>query len=126
VKPRTQIFLIDHGTFPFDVLVCIGVPLPRIKSWCRGRGSVLSAEVIEWLLKPGPGVTVVLDSGRTIVSLQPQTDPAAFHGYVAHELLHCVDFLFRRIGIEHSSESHEAFAYQIGYLTEQFYRRLKQ
>lgn len=66
-----------------------------------------------------------IEGGQTIVRLRSKpNDP---HGYsvVAHEIFHAVDFIMRRIGITLGSDSDEAYAYLIGYVTREFFKAIK-
>lgn len=57
-----------------------------------------------------------LKTGAIIIRFKDDIDDA---GIVAHESLHAVVFLFKKIGIEFSYESEEAYAYTLEYLTNQ-------
>lgn len=57
-----------------------------------------------------------LKTGAILIRFSKNIDDA---GIVAHEALHAVVFLFKKIGIEFSYESEEACAYTLEYLTNQ-------
>jgi len=50
-------------------------------------------------------------------------DPAS-HGTLAHEIFHAIDFVLRDVGMVLSEQSYEAYAYLIGYLTKEIYKKL--
>lgn len=50
-------------------------------------------------------------------------DPES-HSTLAHEIFHVVDMVLRAVGMTLTVSSHESYAYLIGYLTEQIYKRL--
>ena len=60
-----------------------------------------------------------LIGGQTIIRLPKKPKTAQEFGTMAHEIFHAVDFITRRIGLRLTPNSDEAFAYLIGYVTEQ-------
>ena len=54
----------------------------------------------------------MLLGGQTIIRIDCSKDIPT----LTHEVFHAVEFLFERVGIKHSNDSSEAFAYQIKYL----------
>lgn len=119
-------FVINHGTYPFDVLVCIGKTDEEVYKELEKFGHELSDEDKEYLKCNGDGRTVMLDGGQTVLRVKIYKDKAKMAGFIAHEVFHAVEFLFDRIKIKHDVEiSSEAFAYQIGHLTKQIYEKLK-
>jgi len=122
---KKTMFIVPHGTYKFDVMVCIGTTDETLHKELHRRGVKLTQEDKEILKLRGDGRTVMLDGGQTVIRVRPQKNKAAFRGSLAHEIFHAVEFLFSRIGIQHDFEkSGEAFAYQIGHLTEQIYAQL--
>lgn len=57
-----------------------------------------------------------LKTGAILIRFKDNIDDA---GIVAHESLHAVVFLFKKIGIDFAYESEEAYAYTLEYLTNQ-------
>jgi hypothetical protein len=57
-----------------------------------------------------------LKTGAILIRFKDNIDDA---GIVAHEALHAVVFLFKKIGIDFTYESEEAYAYTLEYLTNQ-------
>lgn len=43
---------------------------------------------------------------------------------VAHELMHVTFDILRKVGISHTWESEESYAYLLGYLVKEFYRKI--
>lgn len=123
-------FIIDLVVYPFDIMFSIGesdkefmrtlkdrLPkkyLPKksednicqLEDECRGR---------TWHH---------LEGGQTIIRLKKKPKSEQEMGSLAHEIFHAVDFIFRHVGIQLSSDSDEAYAYLIGYITEQFYKNI--
>lgn len=119
-------FVVSHGTYPFDVLVCIGQSDHEVYSTLKSFGHLLTAEDKEILKCEGNGRTVMLDGGQTVLRVNMYKDKALLASYIAHEVFHAVEFLFDRIKLKHDVNiSSEAFAYQIGHLTRQIYDKFK-
>lgn len=57
-----------------------------------------------------------LKTGSILIRFKDDIDNP---GIVAHEALHAVVFLFKKIGIDFAYESEEAYAYTLEYLTNQ-------
>ena len=124
MKKKTM-FIVDNGTYPFDILVCIGSSHVEIKKRIEKTGYKLSQEEEDKLWMNGNGRTVMLLGGQTILRVDLIKGKAKFHANMAHEIFHAVEFLFNRIGLFYDLEkSSEAFAYQIAYLTGSIYERL--
>lgn len=117
-------FVVDQGTYPFDILVCIGCDHEEIVAKLKKLGTKLDEEETEKLWMSGVGRTVMIRSGQTILILKDIKNKCSFHANLFHEVFHAVEFLFDRIGIKHGEDSSEAFAYQIGYLTRSIYEKL--
>lgn len=70
----------------------------------------------------GRGRTVMFVNGCTVVQVKTVDGVIQFWGTVAHEVFHAVEFLFNRIDLKHdTSVSSEAWAYQVGHLTQGIY-----
>lgn len=122
IKP----FIANHGTYPFDVLVCIGSSDEEVFKELKKFGQNLSDEDKEILKCNGDGRTVMLESGATVLRVKVYKNKAQMASYIAHEVFHAVEFLFDRIKLKHDVHiSSEAFAYQIAHLTRQIYNKLK-
>lgn len=122
---KKQHFVINHGTYPFDVFVAIGYSHPEVTALLEKRlGRSLSSEELDDIEMNGEGRTVMLSGGHTILRMRPQKTKALMHATLAHEIFHAVEFLFDRIGLKHHITAGEAFAYQIQHLTEQIYKHL--
>jgi hypothetical protein len=123
---KKQIFIVDHGTYPFDVMVCIGRSHAEVVKSLSKRGYKLDDEETEKLWMSGKGRTIMLRNGATILRIDRFRRKADFYPFLFHEIFHAVEFLFEKIGLKHDVEtSSEAFAYQIQYLTGSILEQLK-
>ena len=113
---KKQIFRVNHGTYPFDVLICIGIKHKDVVNYLN-KYTEVTEEESEALVMNGNGRAVMLEGGQTILQLNNDVNAIDFYATLAHEVFHVVEFLFQRIGIKHDYEtSGEAFAYQIQYI----------
>jgi len=117
-------FVINNGTYPFDVLFCLGVSHEEICKKLKSLGTILSEEQKEKLWMKGLGRTVMFENNATVIRIDNIKNKAHFHANISHEVFHAVEFLFERIGLEYTVVGGEAFAYQIQHLTKQIYDKL--
>ena len=108
--------------YPFEVMLSIAQTNEELKN-------SLSRFGCDWsdLLDLPPtclGRTVMTDSSHTVIRFINRPETCQQYGTLAHEIFHAVDFIFRRIGMTLSEDSDEAYAYMIGYLTEEIYKKL--
>ena len=128
-KPRQKglNFVLNYGIYDFDVMYSLGEEDDQLKRNLRKAAPNISDEAIEDILTArSRGRTTMLTSGATVIRLRyvPKT-PEDF-GVLAHETFHAVEFLMARINMPLvSSVSGEAYAYAIGFLTEQLFKHLK-
>lgn len=123
-RRRKQRFIVDHGTYPFDVMVCVGCTPKEIVAALHRRGYQPTEEEIGQLWMRGLGRTVMLKSGATVLRIDCVVGSQHWEAVLAHEVFHAVEFLFDRIGLRYSNKSAEAWAYQLQYLTGSIYQRL--
>ena len=124
-KIKKQNFIVDQGTYPFDIFVCIGMSDEEVYKEID-KSYDLSEEEKESLVMSGNGRTVVLHGGQTILRMSNDIEVIDFYATLPHEVFHVVEFLFDRIGIKHDVEtSGEAYAYQIQYIMGSILSKLK-
>lgn len=121
-------FIVPLIVYPFDIMFSIGDTDKQLRKVLKKRLPKEEFDMCvedECLLKFGgmdKGRTVMLiTGGQTIVRLGKQPSYAV----VAHEIFHCVEFLFRRLNMPLTLDNDEAYAYLIGYITEMFYKQEK-
>lgn len=125
MEKKRKMFLINHGTYPFDILVCFDVPRCEIKKHLKRKfGLTLSDEDYDKLEMEGDGRTVMLGGCQTVMRINSRKNKASHYANIAHEVFHAVEFLFWRAGLRHHVKSGEAWAYQIAHLTRQIYENL--
>lgn len=117
-------FIVKGEIYPFDILISFGDNQKKLRKKLLRilpNESVLEELFIDGL---GSGRTIMFSSGQTLLWLKQK--PTSINGLAIlnHEIFHCVCFILRRIGITYSSDSDEAFAYFIQYLTNKIYSEL--
>ncbi|RJQ33884.1 hypothetical protein C4568_03725 [Candidatus Parcubacteria bacterium] len=125
MKKRKKPFVVTHGSYPFDVMVCIGTTHAEvIKALNKKMGRKMDKEEADYLELHSIGRTVMLDGGQTILMAEDLKNNPDFHANLSHEILHAVSFLFDRVGLPHTTQGDEAWAYQVGHLTREIYKHL--
>lgn len=119
-------FIIPLVVYTFDVMVSIAQTDEEIKGVLKKH---LPADIHDELhlaeFKNGSqGRAVMFSNGATLIRIRHQVKYASVRGVLAHEIFHVAEFIMDRIGIKHSLECSEAYAYLIGYLTEEIYKQI--
>jgi len=116
----TSIFVVAHGGYPFDVMVAIGASDSEVVAALAERGIDPTEEEARELSVEGEttveGRCVMLRGGGTVLRLRNFTDTPKHWGQLAHEVFHAVDSMLYKIGVRHSENSCEAYAYAIQHL----------
>lgn len=72
------------------------------------------------------GRTVMFSSNQTLIRLKEYPRTPTEYGNLQHEIFHAVTFIMDRIGMKLVvTESDEAYAYLVGYLTTEIYKKIK-
>lgn len=71
-------------------------------------------KIITSIMFQNPGYTIMIPDGSVIILLR--SDMCKDVSIIAHEAFHAVEFIMERVGILHSPETSEAFAYLLGYI----------
>jgi hypothetical protein len=70
------------------------------------------------------GNTSMFSKGETLLRLKEVPNGPVYMALLVHEIVHAVSFILRRVGIEHTSETEEAYTYAIQDVTERAFRRI--
>lgn len=125
-KHKSLNFIIPYQLYPFDVMVSLAesdeILFPKLKkllpesSW---------PDIDEIKLKAtGQGRMVMFSSGQTVIRTRYYPNSPLEFGHLQHEIFHAVEYLMERIGVKHTYECGEVYAYAIQYLTEKIYERV--
>lgn len=114
-RGKKDFLLIEGTVYPFDVLVTTeghGDVLEHIAN----KGYDLSEEEKSLLEMEGVGRTTMLKGGQVVIRLRKEKTKIGIDvPTLSHEISHATYFILSRIGIKHTDESDEAFAYLNGY-----------
>jgi hypothetical protein len=108
--------------YPFDVMVSCGQSDEELIKELTKKGVDAEEEKHLWQLASptAPGRTAMFSRGQTILRLRNFPDTSFDYGCLAHEVFHAVTFIMWKIGMKFKiMKSDEAYAYLVGYLTEQ-------
>lgn len=129
---KSTCFIIPLHVYPFDVLFSIGETDEQfrksIRKYCPPSviNDLGEDPLILKFTETSKGRTVHLNStNQTFIRLKHYPKTCSDYGDIAHEIFHAVEFIFHKIGLHHSVESGEAYAYLVGYLTKEIYKRLQ-
>lgn len=115
-------FVIDLVIYPFEVMVSFGQTDKELEKDLNKVG-------LDWDDKCkiiGMGKYVMFPNNTSLIRLFNYPEYHSDYGVLQHEIFHCVTFIMDKIGIELSLyKSDEAYAYLIGYLTEEIYKKIK-
>ena len=124
MKPKN--FVIPLNIYPFDVMVSFGQTdeeLLKNLSKCLTIEQIKNKEL--WSDNEKDGRTVIFSSGQTLIRMPKIPKSAKEYGTLQHEIFHATEFVLSRIGMTLCDKSDEAYAYLIGYLTSEIYKRIK-
>ena len=108
------------------VLIYWGDRKGLYKAVKRNSDKTTAREVIEEVAPDTEGVTVTT-SGRTVtIYLASLPQDAQSVALLIHELSHATNFILREVGIPHTEDTEEAYAYLLEYLTRETLGRINQ
>ena len=114
---RKHFLLVEGRIFPFDTLITTACTQKIINYIEFRKNYKLNDEEKDKLEMKSSGRTVMLRRGQTIVRLSlVKTKIGIDVADLAHEIEHAAFLLFDRIGIQHTHESDEVFAYYQAFL----------
>lgn len=124
MKHKSLNFIIPLVVYPFDVMVSMGQTDEQLEK-------ILDKYLIEapdttwkWHNETAQGRFCILSSNQGLIKLRNIPETPVQYGYLQHEIFHYVTHILDRIGMKLIlMKSDEAYAYMIGYLTEEIYKR---
>lgn len=124
-----KVFIVSTGIYPFDILFLVGHTNEEAKVELESRMDPDKYSELSSIINLKPSVighATIFSSGQVAVRFISHPISARARGTVAHEIFHAATFILERVGIQFDMDkSDEAFAYLIGYITEQFYEKLE-
>ena len=117
ITTQSKIVFITGSTFDMDVIVLVTEDTAYAAQYVRENlDSTANSKDFD-----ARGVTFGPVEGKPIIIWLSDTEDK---GVVAHELLHAMLYKMHWAGMELHSETEEAFAYELQYLTTQFYNQV--
>lgn len=114
-------FIIEYKVYPFELMISLGQTDAEVQKTLKRRNVDAT---IDYLSLRGNGRCIMFEGGQTLIRVKDVPKTVRMYAVLQHEIFHAVDFLFDRIGIKLCSESSEAYAYLVQYLTESIYKKL--
>lgn len=117
-QAKDSVFIINGGIFDQDVHVVITEDTSFARKYVfYNLDSTVSSKDFD-----ARGVTFCSIDGKSPIIWLPNTKDT---GVINHELLHASVDILNWAGIELNEETEEVYAYQLQYLTNQFYNHIK-
>lgn len=121
LSPTQQTFIIPGGTFGVDVNVVITKDTAVIRKCIKDvqEDSLKSQDI-------NSSATTFYKYGYPIVIWFPEIcDSPDSYGIIAHELMHTSAYILQSAPVPLNENTQEVYSYQIGYLTQQFFKKWK-
>lgn len=120
-KQKPIIFIGTCGTFPYDFVFTIGKKPKQVEDFIlKQTGYVLDEdERKSCTLDRGAGRTTQFKNRAFLIQVKDRYIPT-----INHEILHLVVMAMDSAGVRLCDASDEAFAYLMGYVSRQIYRKL--
>jgi len=127
MKIPSQNFIVKGTVYPFDVMFSLNQTDDELTAYLRGKTKNYKRSVKELALSStSQGKSLMTNENQTIVRLIKFDDSPQQKGYLTHEIFHACSFILHEAGVEYKFDiSDEAYAYLIGWLTQEFYSNLK-
>jgi len=118
-------FVLNYGVYPYDVMFSFGETDKQLFSRLeKVVPDQYKDDIKLCALNNRAGICIQFGFGASIIRM-PNIPKTPFdQDTLAHEIFHAVSGLLRRIGLEHTSDSEEAYAYAIGFLTKGAYEAI--
>jgi len=124
VKAKQLNFIISLKVYPFDVMVSFGETDKELQSKLN-KYSVDYSDA-DWKFEDiGLGRAVMFSSGQFLLRYKKIPISIDDYGHLQHEIFHIVHFLMHRINTPLNLDTCETWAYLIGYITSEVYKKLQ-
>jgi hypothetical protein len=110
---------IPYVIYDFDLIIFTGGTEKEISKYLKSIVPDDVEDEVDEIDFKSRGYTFMFSSGQTIIRFGKDSNM----GTVAHEIFHAAEFLMRRLRMTLSDDSSEAYAYLIGYITNQYYQK---
>ena len=122
---RPKNIVIPLVIYPFDIMFSFGETDKQLENRLSNHGVNVDEEKHYLFTNHTElGRTCVFSGGQTLIRMKRLPQTCNDFGTLQHEIFHSVEFLMERIGVKHSVDCGECYAYLIGYITEQVYKTM--
>lgn len=121
-KPIT--FIVPLVVYPFDVMVSINESNDNIVKLLKKYNVDYSDVDVQQISETRKGRTILFKGNQTLIRMFDFDESPVSYGNLQHEIFHAIEFIMDRIGQKLTFDSDESYAYAIGYLTTEIYKKL--
>lgn len=124
MKSKSTNFIIRLNIYPFDIMVSINESNRKLKQTLIESGINITNEINKILIqkKSNDGLYIMFDSNQSLIRLKNWPQSPKDFNTICHEALHATTFILDKVGIPFDlNKNDEAYAYLLGYITEQIY-----
>lgn len=118
-------FIVPLVVYPFDVMVSISESDESLFAKLKKKGVDITDTSLSVYSDTHRGRTILFKGNQSLIRMYELRDTPEWYGNLAHEIFHAAEFIMERIGMKLTTESDEAYAYLIGYLTKEIYSKIK-
>jgi hypothetical protein len=119
-----NMFIVDCGIFPFDVMVCLGVSKRKMIEQLKDNTTKSEQkEIKEYFIKKG--LYMMFKNNTSLIYVPNFKKNAFYFGLLQHEIMHCVVTVLSKTDIKLSLKTEEVFAYLTQYLTQKIYEKME-
>jgi hypothetical protein len=117
-------FIIPLVIYPFSVMVSIAEEDGVLKKKLESLGVDMS-QIPLTHSETQRGRCIIFGGNQTLIRIYRPVKTSEDYGSLQHEIFHATEFILDRVGMSLCKKSDEAYAYLIGYLTTEIYKKLK-
>lgn len=120
-------FLVNIDVFKVSVVFSVNETDQQLKSNLGRLRPVIEEDIISVVnLDNSDGICKDLGNhGSCLIRLKSLENKGGFMSTVSHEIFHAVHNIAHYRGLKLTNSSEETYAYMIGYLTKEFYKKVK-
>ncbi len=120
---KSKNFIIPLHIYPFDVMVSIGETDAELFPKLKKHGVDLDDKVLIHS-DTMRGRCIMFAGNQTLIRMYRPVKTPQDYGNLQHEIFHAVEFIMDKIGQSLCRKSDESYAYLIGYITTEIYKKL--
>lgn len=122
----TKNFILPLHIYPMNIMVSFGEGDEVVKNRLKRQFGVTGTDLWRYQSDNDSGRCCSFDNNEILIRLKKIPKTAIEYSYLHHEIFHAVTYVMYKIGIELVvTKSDESYAYLIGYLTKEIYKRIK-